>query len=286
MNTEKFSRGLILAGVVFLSACSSVQLAYNQAPRLLQFQMDRYLDLNESQEAILSQELRSFQAWHRTDELPVYAQTLQQWAARLDQRPVFTAEDVLEKQGQLEQALLVIGQESAFRLAPLVLTLTDTQRRRLQSRFDSANAKYAKEHLENPEAAQEQRVKDFTDRFAQWLGDLTPEQDSVLRQWLQTQPSAARLWAQERLARQQALLDLLADAKDQPSAEAAAIELNQYFQSLSRYRVADLQAARQTRQLALAELTSTILNSVTDQQRSHLQERLLSYASDFEALSQ
>lgn len=286
MDISMHWRWLIVSCVAALSACSSVQLAYNQAPRLLQFQMDRYLDLNESQEAILASELRSFQAWHREDELPVYAKTLQEWAARLDQPYVFTPDDILQKQAQLEQALLVMGQESAFRLAPLVLTLTETQRKRLQSQFDRANAKYAKEHLENPDAAQAQRLENFTERFAQWIGKLTPEQDELLQRWLEAQPSGAQLWAQERLARQQALLDLLADAQDLPSAEVAAVELNNYFQSLSRYRVADLQEQRQERQLALAELASTILNSMTDEQRKHLQNRLLSYASDFEALSQ
>ncbi len=285
MRWSKSCALALLTAATLSAGCSSVQLAYNHAPALLQFQMDRYLNLDQSQEALLSKELREFQAWHREDKLPLYAATLQQWATKLEQPHTFTVAELLEKQSELEQTLLVLGQESAYRLAPLVLTLTPSQRERLQSRFDRANAKYARENLEDPQAAQAQRIDNFIERYEQWLGELTQEQDQTLRQWLLTQPSGAQLWAQERLARQQALLQLLADAQDLPSAEAAAQELNNYFQSLSRYRVADLQAERQTRQLALAELTAKMLNSMTPQQREHLREKLLSYANDFQALA-
>ncbi|MCD8504595.1 MAG: DUF6279 family lipoprotein [Burkholderiaceae bacterium] len=270
---------------MLIAACSSVQLAYNNAPLLLQYQMDSYLDLNDEQEVLLAQELKSFHAWHRQDELPVYAQTLRQWAAKLDEPRVFTATELLEKQQQFEQALLTVAERSAYRLAPLVLTLTERQRERLQATFDKSNAEYAKENLDNPESASRERLERFGERYEDWLGSLTKEQRQILSRWLATQPSRAQLWGQERIERQKALLQLLADAKDLPTAEVAAVELHDYFQSLSRYRVTDLQVEREARLLSIAELTANMLNSMTNEQRRHLQERLLTYAADFEALS-
>lgn len=276
----------MFCAVVLLAACSSVQLAYNNAPLLLQYQMDNYLDLNDEQEALLSEELKQFQAWHRQDELPVYAQTLRQWAAKLDKPHVFTAAELLEKQQVFEQALLTVAERSAYRLAPLVLTLTERQRQRLQETFDESNAEYAEENLGNPETAARERLERFSERYEDWLGSLTKEQEQILSQWLAEQPSRAQLWGQERVERQKALLQLLADARDLPSAEVAAVELHNYFQSLSRYRVTDLQVEREARLLSIAQLTASIFNSMTGQQRRHLQEALLTYADDFEALSQ
>ena len=115
---------------------------------------------------------------------------------------------------------------------------------------------------------------------------MTPEQEQTLTQWLASQPNRAQLWGQERIERQQALLQLLADARNLPSAEVAAVELHDYFQSLSRYRVAELQVDRATRLRSLAELTADMFNSMTETQRRHLRDRLLSYAADFDALSQ
>lgn len=286
MKSRLLLRLAALGSVVLLAACSSVKLAYNNAPLLLQYQMDSYLDLNDEQEALLSEELKQFQAWHRKDELPVYAQTLRQWAAKLDEPRVFTAPELLEKQQQFEQALLVVAERSAYRLAPLVLTLTERQREQLQETFDESNAEYAEENLNNPEVAASERLERFSERYDDWLGSLTKDQEQILSQWLAKQPSRAQLWGQERIERQKALLKLLADARDLPSAEVAAVELHDYFQSLSRYRVTDLQVEREARLLSISELTASILNSMTDEQRRHLQDRLLTYAGDFEALSQ
>lgn len=272
--------------VVLLAACSSVQLAYNNAPLLLQYQMDSYLDLNDDQEELLAKELRDFQAWHRQDELPVYAKTMRQWASKLDKPQIFTVAELLEKQQLFEQALLTVAERSAYRLAPLVLTLTERQRAQLQASFDESNAEYAEENLNDPKTASRERLERFRERYEDWLGSLTQAQEQILVQWLASQPSRAQLWGQERIERQQALLRLLADARTLPSAEVAATELHQYFQSLSRYRVAQLQVEREARLRSLAELTAKMLNSMNSDQRQHLKERLLTYAADFEALSQ
>jgi hypothetical protein len=279
-------RTMMLVWLVALGGCTSVQLGYNYAPSLLQYQMDSYLDLDEEQEALLSEELKQFQAWHRQTELPVYAQTLRQWSNKLEQPYTFTTDELLAKHRELEGMLLKAGEQSAFHLAPLVLTLTKEQRERLREEFEQSNAEYAEEFLAEGEAAQRDRLERFQERYEQWLGPLTDSQDQRLRQWLAEQPSRAAQWGDQRIVRQQALLKLLADARTHLSAEEAARDLHNYFQSLSRYRVAEVQPELGTWLPTLAAFTADMLNSMTDQQRKHLREELLDYAADFEALSQ
>ena len=283
---RKYLALVALSALGALTGCTSVQLGYNYAPALLQYQMDSYLDLNEQQEALLSQELKQFQSWHREDELPVYAQTLRQWAAKLEEPYTFTTEELLTKHAELEGMLLKAGEQSAFHLAPLVLTLTEAQRQRLREEFKQSNEEYAEEFLASGEQAQKDRLERFQERFEQWLGPLTDEQDLRLRQWLAEQPSRAKQWGEQRIVRQQALLKLLADARTHLSAEAAAKDLHDYFQSLSRYRVGDKQPELDDWLQTLAGFTTSLLNSMTDKQRNHLREELLDYAADFEALSQ
>lgn len=287
-STRRCAKGVTFALTLSLGliGCSSVKLGYNHAPALLQFQMDRYLDLNDAQEAMLSKELEAFQAWHRQAALPDYARTLRQWAKKLDQPHTFTADELLAKQTLFEDALLVVAERSAYRLAPLVLTLTPKQQERLRERFRESNEEYAEENLADSRRAEKDRLERYTDRYEEWLGPLTKGQETTLSAWLARQPSRAQLWGQERMARQEALLNLLSDVRDTPSAEQAAISLHDYFQSLSRYRVSDLQNQRETRLRDLAQLTADMLNSMTPNQREHLKETLLEYASDFESLSQ
>lgn len=284
---RRCAKGMALALTlsVGLIGCSSVKLGYNHAPALLQFQMDRYLDLNDTQEALLSKELEAFQAWHRQAALPDYARTLRQWAKKLDQPHTFTVDELLTKQAVFEDALMVVAERSAYRLAPLVLTLTPKQQDRLRERFKESNEEYAEENLEDNRRAEKERLERYTDRYEEWLGPLTKGQEATLSTWLARQPSRAQLWGQERLARQEALMNLLSDARDMPSAEQAAVSLHDYFQSLSRYRVSDLQNQREARLRDLSQLTADMLNSMTPRQREHLKETLLEYASDFESLS-
>jgi hypothetical protein len=279
-------RGIIaLAVALLLAGCSSVQLAYNKAPLLLQYQMDNYLDLTAEQEDVLRQELLTFQAWHRREALPQYASTLREWSEGLAEPHTFTAAEVLEKQAVFQDAMLSMAQQSALRLAPLLLTLTPEQQKRLESRFEKSNREYAKDHLRNPAQSEGQRRERFAERFENWLGPLSAPQKTTLDQWLASNPSGAALWSKERQARQQALLALMAQARTQPSAEQAAESLHDYFQSLANYRVSELQSQRPERQQSLATLTADLLNQMNDRQRQHLRKKLQSYAQDFDELA-
>lgn len=279
-------RGIIaLTLTLFIAGCSSVQLAYNKAPLLLQYQMDNYLNLTAEQEDVLRQELLTFQAWHRREALPQYASTLREWSEELAEPHTFTAAEVLEKQAVFQDAMLSMAQQSALRLAPLLLTLTPEQQKRLESRFEKSNRDYAKDHLRDPAQSEGQRRERFTERFENWLGPLSAPQKTTLEQWLERNPSGAALWSKERQARQQALLTLMAQARTTPSAEEAAQSLHDYFQSLANYRVSELQSQQPERQQSLATLTADLLNQMNDRQRQHLRKKLQSYAQDFEQLA-
>lgn len=279
-------RRLAVFVIMLLAAgCSSIQLAYNKAPLLLQYQMDNYLDLTTEQEEALNQELLTFQAWHRREALPQYAATLRDWATKLDRPHTFTADEVLQKQAVFQEAMLGVARESAVRLAPLLLTLTPAQQKRLESRFAKSNREYTEENLSNPARANNERRTRFTERYEDWLGPLNDAQKQRLNQWLTQTPSGAELWGRERQARQQALLALMAQARTHTSAEKAAESLHDYFQSLANYRVAELQAQQPQRQRSLALLTADMLNQMNNRQREHLRARLLSYASDFDTLA-
>lgn len=279
------SRLIAISLALVLVGCSSIQLAYNKAPLLLQYQMDNYFDLTAEQEEALKQELLTFQAWHRRAALPQYAATLRDWAGKLTRPHTFTADEVLQKQAQFQDAMLAMARESAVRLAPLLLTLTEEQQRRLERQFAKSNREYAQDNLARPAKAAQERRERFTERYEDWLGPLTPSQKKLLDQWLLDTPPGSELWGRERQARQQALLTLMAQARSNPSAETAAESLHDYFQSLANYRIAELQAQQPQRQRSLATLTASLLNQMTELQRQHLKERLLSYAADFDSLA-
>ena len=63
----------LVASAVLLQACSTVKLAYNQAPQLLSWQLNRYLDLSQPQAERVRDELADLHRWHRDTLLPEHA---------------------------------------------------------------------------------------------------------------------------------------------------------------------------------------------------------------------
>jgi hypothetical protein len=68
----------LVALVLVLGACSTARLAYNQAPNLLYWWLDGYMDFTSAQSPQARQDIDAFLAWHRSNELPTYARQLQQ----------------------------------------------------------------------------------------------------------------------------------------------------------------------------------------------------------------
>ena len=279
------SRLICIATTLILAGCSSVQLAYNNAPFLVQYQLDSYLDLSDEQEQALRVQTLKLRQWHQAEALPVYASTLRDWAQSLARVQPWTAQEIMHKQDMLQDAALTFAQRGASELGPILITLTPRQRTRLAQRFETSNREYEQEYLRDPEQGRSKRRERFIKNYERWLGSVTAPQSAMIDQWLLDHPNDSQDWAQERKARQARLLELIDQADQFAGAQAAAVALNQYFESLATYQIPTLQAAQQDRRQALASLSAEILNSMTAQQRQHLRDELLSYAADFDALA-
>ena len=68
----------LVAAAVLLCSCSALSVAYNHANWWLQRSVDRYVALDSAQAAAVRIRIDRLHAWHRTHELPVYADLLDQ----------------------------------------------------------------------------------------------------------------------------------------------------------------------------------------------------------------
>ncbi|MEI6836819.1 MAG: DUF6279 family lipoprotein [Alcaligenaceae bacterium] len=272
--------------MIALSACSSLQIAYNYAPNYLAYKLNVYLNLTESQKSTLDQELSKFVQWHTQLILPEYTQRLESWRDRVDSTKPYSASEVLEIQQQIEQALQVIGAQASAQLASIVVTLTLKQQDRLRMQFESDNKEYADEYLKNPEseATRKNNHKRSIKRFEDWLGALTRDQEKLLTDLSDKRTKVFVAWNDERKLRQQALLDTLEEqrGKDPQQAELA---LAVYLNSLSNYREPTLAEQKVQLRQDWAEVTAQILNSLTAGQKTYLKKQLTGYANDFASLT-
>ncbi len=272
--------------LAMLVGCSTLKLAYNHSPSWFSYQLDVYLDLDDAQESVLSTQLDALHAWHRRHALPAYAQTLREWSQQVASGHRFSVEDVLKGQQQIEHELLRIGAQIAAEITPVVQGLTPRQIEHLKAKLEKSNREYHSKYLSasmTQARRKKERLEELEDRYENWLGKLTREQKARLSEMVESHLVGPVLWSEERQARQQAMLNLIAESRSM-SADQIQQAWKSYFDSLSAYRVPELESRRPLIRTAWAEVTADMLNLMTEQQRQYLQKKLLGYASDFQVL--
>ena len=97
--------------LVLLAGCSAVQTGYNNAPTLLYWWLDGYIDFNDAQARPVRESLDALHTWHRRQELPAYAE----WLGRLQQQAggTVTPEQVCTELAQVRLHLQRLGEQSA-----------------------------------------------------------------------------------------------------------------------------------------------------------------------------
>ena len=117
---------VLVCAFALMAGCSLVKLGYRGADPYTLRWLNRYADLEESQEAWVKERVRDFFAWHRTTQLPDYAQWLLNTAALLHKGPVSAAE-VLALNADITTRLDTAAMRALPDLATLALQLKPAQ---------------------------------------------------------------------------------------------------------------------------------------------------------------
>jgi uncharacterized protein DUF6279 len=272
--------------IALLASCSAIDsgafdVAYEHADWLLQKMSTRYVDLNESQSKALHARLNRLHAWHRTQELPIYADLFDQAADRVSRR--LSKDDITWIIHSFEERRRVGAAAVSKELAPLLLTLSPSQQAQIAGAMTRDNAHFARTQLEpNPAALSKERTKWLTAQVQRWTGKLTPSQlERVERVALATGDFPAERLEQRRRW-QAALLRSVRQYHDEAALEAALTEL-----LASSRTVADDGYMRAVAQYE-DEFTQMVLDldrTLTAQQRAAAVMRLHTYSRRFRELA-
>lgn len=274
--------GAVLVLALVLAACTATRLAYNQAPTLGYWWIDRHVDLNDAQSVQTRQDLDNFFQWHRSQELPAYAGLLRQWQFMAADR--ITPAQVCAAFEQVRVRLDHAAAEAVEPLARLALQLSPAQLDHLQQRQAKTNEEFEKDFLRgSPEQRLERRLEKAVDRSESFYGPLSPEQRALLRAQLQASPFDPQRTQAERLRRQADLLQTVRDAQAEPhKAEQRVREhIARIRQSPTPGYDAYSQALVQQGCIQIAALH----NSSTGEQRASAVATLQGYESDLRTLS-
>ena len=244
--------------------------------------MDDFVDLSDAQSSVLRKDIDAFFAWHRSEELPLYAERLKQW------QTMATQDTTGEHSCQQLDVVLAAYQRSAERsiqpLTRLAVGLKPDQLQHLVRHYAKSNRKFADEWLDDGVQARKERLFDKTlDRYETLYGTLSQPQRTLLK--VRTDASAfdPQRMQVERQRRQTDLLATLKQAQAQP-AEAANL-LRQWHARALNSPDASYAAYAKVVMRQGCDQYAALHNTTSPEQRAHAVGVLKGYETDLLALT-
>jgi hypothetical protein len=220
-------------------------------------------------------------AWHRTQELPLYADLLDESANRISRHlgPADMTWMVRSIQERRRAGAVVVARE----LAPLLLTLTPAQEAQIAEAMARDNARFAKTQLgPDPAARSKERTEWLSAQVERWTGKLTRDQRERVRRLASSTADLPEARLAERQRWQAMLLQLIRQLHDEPALRSALADL------LAAPRTGANEAYKHAVAHFEAELDQMILDldrSLTPSQRATAVERLHHFAAHLRELA-
>ena len=255
--------------ILFGSACSRIEIAYQNADSLLQYYAWKTVRTSAAQRDQWQPVLQTTLRHHREQELPLVIAYLD-LAARI----------IRETDGSVGAACLVDGALLIYqrhaRLAvdlavPLLMELDATQVERLArhttQRQNDAVKRY---HDPDPQRRKEARQERIMDRIEQWTGKLNDGQRKYIKDALEHIPDLTASWLAYRAQQTNTLLTMLQTGA---KAEALSTYLNDWWvhregtstETRDKWRVARHE---------FVQLMDMLATTLTNRQRRTLETRL------------
>jgi Family of unknown function (DUF6279) len=279
--------GCLLAAFL-LGGCSAVRIGYNQAPTLAWWWIDGYLDFDAEQAPRVKEALGQWFVWHRTTQLPDYANLLA--AAQVQVLQPATPAQICRWSDELRARLSTAVVHGVPLAADLLPGLKPEQLAHLEKRLQKSNREFEQDFLQQDADEQQQAsVKRTIDRAESLYGRLDERQRQLIATGLAASPFDAGQWFAERKAIQgeslQALARLTAGGAQRADRESNLAGL----QALAaRAQSAAPSAYRSYRQRLTdynCAFVAQLHNSTTTAQRQAARAKLKGWEEDLRALA-
>jgi hypothetical protein len=272
---------LLIAICAPLVSCSATRIAYDNADTAVRFMASSYFDLNHEQAEDFSHRIMQFHQWHRQNELPAYAALMRSASARAERG--ITAEDVAWGLSNLRARYRRFAAKAAEDAAPVLATLAPAQIAALEHRFAENNQKYAKEFLAaDAEKRRRAQVKRMLDRFRDFAGDLTPDQEARIERFALAHESHVALRFEDRQHWQRDVIEALKHGREP---QELGRRLAQTFNAPELRRSEEFIREDRRWDEDLGRLIVELDSTLSSKQRAHVVRRLADYANDFAVLA-
>jgi hypothetical protein len=278
---KKIATVIILA--LSLTACGT-RLIYPHLDWLIPWYVSDYVSLDRDQKNMLEKRLAKLLDWHCRTQLPAYAVTLR--ALGRDLANSADPVDAATLQAY-NTRILALWQELLQQISPditdILVLASDDQIRELFDNLAVQNQKFRKKYVDlPPDELIQNRQKRMVKRLKYWLSDLNPEQRQAILDWSMKLTPIADQWVQNREVIQAEALRLLNLRDDDPQFRSGMQGLIMHPENM---RSAEYQRNIDINTGITLKLLVQLNQTLTEDQRSHLLDRIESLAADFDTLS-
>lgn len=277
----------VLLLLALLGACSSLKLAYNNGDTLLFWWLDAYVDLTSDQKPGVKSDIGELFRWHRKTQLQDYVQILRTGQRQLQGNP--TIADLQADYRDIRSHTETVLMKAVPDIAELARKLTPEQLAAMEKKFDKNNREFRKKNMKGDRAEQMKfRYKKSMEQFELWFGNFSSEQEAVIRKASDARPLDNELWLDERMRRQQSILDLAKKIQQEKPTQAVAEGwvrdlLKELFER--QEKPSDRKPFFDAYLASTLELVNTVIHIATPEQKQHAQKRMQGWIDDFNALS-
>ena len=275
--------GLLLC-LGLLSACSRIGLGYTNAPSLITWWLDGYVDFDSTQSTRMRADLQTLLDWHRKEELPQWAMLLKDMQNASD--AALSADEACRLSAALEARVIRLTERVLPVAASAAMSLTPAQLDHLQAAFEKRNVEWREQWLEGtPGERAQRRLKKLVERTESFYGPLSDDQNALLKQQIAASLFDPVVQYREIQRRQQAALQVLRKLRSSGATEAQTLAALKVLVADTR-QSPDSQFEAYSNRLRLAGCASIarIHASTNTTQRTRLQQTLKDYEADVRAV--
>lgn len=283
--TPRLLAALLITLLLVLAGCSVVRTLYNQASNLAYWQLNRAFHLDDDQADHVRRELNGFFAWHRREELPVYAPLLAR-AAKEALGPI-SPELACERRAEGEKVARRSIEHGIPLLAGLLRSLRPEQIGHLQDFLADFNEDFRDDFLQKDKAERDEAFGDFAVKWTEFFyGRFTRAQREQLVQGVLSGPLSAQDIYNEMQRVQGEFLQITRRAVHERASQA---QIEQALQTLFLHIFEPPTEARRQRLAtwinAGCALASSTHNGTTASQRNKVSTRMKDWEKDVRILA-
>jgi Family of unknown function (DUF6279) len=279
--------GWCVCAALLLGGCSAVRIGYNQAPALVWWWIDGYMDFDAEQAPRVKAAIEQWFAWHRLTQLPDYANLLAQAQTQVLQPA--TPAQVCHWADAL-RSRIAAGLEHGVPLAAELLPgLKAAQLAHLERRYRKSNKEFEEDFLQSPDERLKASIQRAVDRAEMLYGRLDDKQLQQIAAGISASPFDPAAWYAERQAVQaetlQALARLSAGGAPRADRDSNLAGLQALVSRMQRAPSGPYRNYQQRLTDYNCALIARVHNSTTPAQRQAARAKLKSWEEDLRALA-